>query len=56
MSVRTVVVALLALVCGVSAAAGVHQIVTKRRAPVTIESVDVVVAASDLARQGQRAL
>ena len=50
MSVRTLIVVLLALVCGVSAAIGVHQIVTQRRTQVSAESVNIVVAASDLAR------
>ena len=50
MSVRTIIVALLALICGVSAAVGVHQIVTQRRTRVTAESVNVVVASKELAR------
>ncbi len=49
MNVRTIVVSLLALICGASAAMGVNQL-NKRRGMKSVETTTVVVAAAELAR------
>jgi pilus assembly protein CpaB len=49
MNLRTLSVTLLAIICGASAAIGVNQF-NKRRGVASVETVSVVVAATQLAR------